>query len=88
MKIIQDNIPLVMNIQKIMENRLRRMARKHGYRLAKSRARDPQSLTYGGYALIDVASGGASLGGTGNANRGFSATLEEIEEFLAPEEAE
>jgi len=38
---------------KIRENRLRRMARRQGLVLWKSRARDPRALSYGHYGLVD-----------------------------------
>jgi len=66
---------------KVRENRLRRMADRRGYRLDKSRARDPQALTYGGYQLINLEHGGCDCG-WGNAGRGYAATLDDIEEFL------
>jgi hypothetical protein len=36
------------------ETRLRRAAQRQGLRLEKSRARDPRSLTYGTYQLVNV----------------------------------
>ncbi len=70
--------------EKVRENRLRRMAFRQGYRLLKSRARDPRDLTYGGYHLIDVRTGRVRLG-SGNAKRDFAASLDQIEEFLTRE---
>jgi hypothetical protein len=69
--------------QKVRENRLRRMADRQGYRLEKSRARDPRDLTFGGYQLINIEIGGVDFG-WGNANRGYAASLDEIEEYLNP----
>jgi hypothetical protein len=66
---------------KVRDNRLRRMADRQGYRLLKSRARDPRDLTFGGYQLVDVETGGLSFG-YGNANRGYAADLDGIEEWL------
>jgi hypothetical protein len=43
-----------MTEEKVRENRLRRMAEREGYRLAKSRRRDPFAIDYGTYSLIDV----------------------------------
>jgi hypothetical protein len=43
--------------QKVRENRLRRIADRRGYRLVKSRSRDPHALDYGLYALIDLRTG-------------------------------
>jgi hypothetical protein len=39
--------------EKVRENKLRRMADRRGYDLAKSRARDPQAPDYGRWTLID-----------------------------------
>jgi hypothetical protein len=52
----------------VRENRLRRMAKRHGLELVKSRRRDPRALDFGTYQLV-----GASEAGT---------TLEEIEKYL------
>jgi len=46
--------------EKVRENRLRRMADRRGYKLVKSRSRDPHAVDYGRYALID------EFGGTVN----------------------
>ena len=44
---------------RVRENRVRRAADRQGYRLEKSRSRDPRAVDYGLYALIDVQTGGA-----------------------------
>jgi hypothetical protein len=67
--------------EKTRENRLRRMADRQGYRLAKSRARDPRDITFGGYQLENLETGGCDFG-YGNADRGFAADIDEIEAFL------
>jgi hypothetical protein len=36
---------------KVMENRIRRMAHRRGFRLEKSRRRDPEAMDYGTYRL-------------------------------------
>jgi hypothetical protein len=41
-------------MDKVRENRLRRMAERQGLVLQKSRRRDPRALDYGVYRLIDV----------------------------------
>ena len=38
---------------KVLENRLRRAARRQGLHLEKSRTRDPQALDFGRYWLLD-----------------------------------
>jgi hypothetical protein len=72
---------------KVRENRLRRVADRQGYRLQKSRARDPQDITFGGYQLVELESGGVAFG-FGNANRGYAASLDDIEEWLKPTNVE
>ena len=46
------------NGEKVRENRLRKAAERQGYRLMKSRARDPHALGFGLYALVDPSHGG------------------------------
>ncbi len=48
-----------MTEEKVMENRLRRIADRRGYRLVKSRSRDVNAIDHGLYALIDVETNGA-----------------------------
>ena len=69
------------NEEQILENRLRRMADRRGLKLVKSRARDPHALTYGGYHLINLGSDEVVCG-SGNVNRNFAASLQEIEDYL------
>lgn len=40
-----------MNITKVVENRLRRVARRQGYVLRRSRARDLRAVSYGKFRL-------------------------------------
>ena len=61
--------------EKVRENRVRRALDRQGYRLLKSRARDPLALTYGGYMIVDHEVGGAVAGGQGNAGRGYDMSL-------------
>ena len=68
--------------QKVRENRARRMADRQGLRLDKSHAKDPLSLTYGGWQIFDLQSETVVLGGEGNMGRGFSATMDEVEKYL------
>lgn len=50
--------------EKSRENRARRVAERRGYRLEKSRRRDPGAIDYGRYQLIDAATNTvASFGG-------------------------
>jgi hypothetical protein len=65
--------------EKIRENRLRRVAERRGYRLLKSRRRDPQALDFGGYMLVDAQTQLVVVGATPYA---FSADLQSVEDFL------
>lgn len=38
-------------VTKVIENRLRRVARRQGYTLRRSRVRDPRAASYGRYRL-------------------------------------
>ena len=64
--------------EKVRENRLRRVAERRGYRLLKSRRRDPEALDYGGYMLLDAASNTVILGAS---PRAIFATLEDVEKY-------
>jgi hypothetical protein len=62
---------------KIRENHLRRVARRRGLNLTKSRRRDPQALDYGHYWITNPYNSNALvLGGE------WGADLDEVEEFL------
>ena len=43
----------VPEVDKVLENRLRRMADRQGFRLVKSRRRDPRARDFGTYSLVD-----------------------------------
>ena len=62
--------------EKVRENRLRRMADRQGYRLTKSRRRDPRAIDYGSYWLADASTNGPVLG------EQWGTDLDEIEELL------
>jgi hypothetical protein len=64
---------------KVLENRLRRMAERRGYRIEKSRRRDPMAVDFGGYQLIDAFKNTVVLGCR---QHEYDATLQEIESFL------
>jgi hypothetical protein len=66
---------------KVREDRFRRELDRMGYRLMKSRARDPRDLTFGGYQIVDVETNGLTAG-WGNANRGFAFDLDDVEEWI------
>lgn len=63
---------------------MRRMLDRRGYRLLKSRSRDPDALTYGGYQIVDIQIGGV-VAGWGNANRGYAMDLDDVEDWLKEE---
>ena len=64
---------------KVKENRLRRMAKRRGLALMKSRRRDPRAYDYGGFMLIEPNRNIVIFGANPNA---FSADLNDIEAFL------
>ena len=66
---------------KVRENRLRRMLDRRGYRLLKSYARDPHDITFGGYQIVDIATGGV-VAGSGNVSRGYALGLDEVEAWI------
>jgi hypothetical protein len=61
-------------MEKVRENRLRRMADRQGLRLVKSRRRDPRALDFGTYMLVDVQNNTVAAGPGMN--------IDEIEEQL------
>jgi hypothetical protein len=69
-------------IEKVRENRLRRMADRQGLRLLKSRVRDPRSIDFGIYWLTDVQVGGLVLGRTPGDYHYAAADLDDIEHYL------
>jgi hypothetical protein len=73
-----------MTREKVMENRLRRVADRRGLKLVKSRSRDVNAVDYGLFALIDVRTGGAI--NPAIANRwACSWTIEEVRSYLEKE---
>jgi len=62
-----------------LEARLRSRARRKGLVIKKSRSRNPNSAGFGGYMLFDVDANSVLIGNDGFA---YSATLEEIEQYL------
>ena len=65
---------------KIRENRLRRVAKRQGLILRKSRRFDPQAIDYGLYALIDLRDN--LLVTPKNVNSIYALTLDEVEDWL------
>jgi hypothetical protein len=64
---------------KVRENRLRRMAERQGFRLVKSRRRDPRAINYGRYR-IEAADGVEATGF--DSPMGWGLTLDEAEAKL------
>ena len=60
----------------VQENRLRRIAKRRGFRLQRSRRRDPQALDYGKYWLIDARHGGSVFADE------WGVELDAVEEWL------
>jgi hypothetical protein len=67
------------------ENKLRRELAVNGYRLMKSRARNANQITFEGYQIADVATGGL-VAGWGNAGMGFAFSLADVADWLGPDE--
>jgi hypothetical protein len=65
--------------RRAQEQRLRRLAQRHGLRVEKSRRRTPQTEASGGDRLVDVRHNAVVYGGIPHA---YGATLDEIEHFL------
>lgn len=63
---------------KVRESRLRRVLRRHGYVLNKSRARDPGTIGYRQYQIMDSNNAIVAGGWTGN---GYELTLDDVERW-------
>jgi hypothetical protein len=66
------------NVEKVREDRLRRMAERQGLTLQKSRRRDPRATDYGLYRLLNAATGAPPQWADGT----YRFSLDEIEEAL------
>lgn len=62
--------------EKVKENRLRRTADRRGFRLTRSRRRDPRAVDFGRYWLTDKRTSALVTPDAG-------LTLDEVEEYLA-----
>jgi hypothetical protein len=67
-------------MDKVLENRLRLTAERYGYKLERSRRRDPRAPDYGLYALVDPRTRGTINPASIVSKYGW--TLEEVEHFL------
>jgi hypothetical protein len=66
---------------KVRENSLRRLAERRGYRLVKSRSRDPRATDFGRYKIVETATGAVVAGDDGRGGCAYS--FGEAEEYLA-----
>ena len=62
------------------EDRLRRKARRQGYRLAKSRSRTSEHIDWQTYGIVDARS---NVLVAGSQSTGFGLSLDEVEAFLS-----
>lgn len=67
-----------MNTDWTRERRARGKARKLGYRIAKSRARNPRDVTFGGWLIADL-NWNVLVGGEGSS---YTLSIDEVEAFL------
>jgi hypothetical protein len=67
-------------MQNLSEQKIRRLAKREGSVLHKSRCRSPEHLDYGGYMLVDAATSCVILGGSPWA---YSSDLEQISDLAA-----
>src|SRR5438105_1269226 len=64
---------------KVREARLRRMAKRQGLQLVRSRRRDPLAVDYGRYMIVDPDSNRSVAGELGGAH---AMTIDDVEEWL------
>ncbi len=67
-------------VNKVRENRLRRMATRQGLALQKSRRRDPRARDFGTYMLVDPDTNAVVAAGPDG--HGYGLTLDDIEAWL------
>jgi hypothetical protein len=67
---------------KVREDRLRRKLDRMGYQLKKSRARDRDDLTYGGYQIVDIGGMNGLVAGHGHVGRGYALRLDDVESWI------
>jgi hypothetical protein len=65
--------------EKVRENRLRRMAERQGYRLVKSRRRDPRAWDYDRWMIVGIDTNAVVAGAEPGRP---SWTIDEVEEWL------
>ena len=72
--------------QTISEAAVRRLARKYGYVLRKSRSRTPDYPDYGLYNLFDPSTGGAAMRHNDAVLSPFNWSLEAVADYLNAKE--
>ena len=71
---------------KVREDRARRKLHRMGFRLMKSRARDPADITYGGFLILSLGGKNGVVAGEGNQGRGYALGVDGIEAWIARRE--
>lgn len=70
-------------LDKVRENKLRRMAERQGLKVIKSRRRDPRAVDYGRYWLVEVQGpGGDARSRLIVAGGDFGLSMDELEDEL------
>ena len=67
------------NKEKTRENRARRVLLRLGYRLMKSKRKDPRAIDYGGYMIVDDS---YNVIVEGSDPIAFSMDIEDVEKFI------
>lgn len=69
---------------KVRENKARRMAKRQGLELVKSRRRDPRATDFGMYVLVDPETNGIVHGA---ASGRYDLSLDDVEAYLTGDES-
>jgi hypothetical protein len=69
------------NMEKTRENRLRRKLGRMGYRLARTRRKDPDAIDYGKYAIIDAQTN-CTVAGTNKNCSWYEFDLDDTEKWI------
>lgn len=72
---------------KVLENWLRRAARRQGFWLVKSRRRDPRAVDHGRYNLLDPRTRFPVTNVADPVGTGYPLDLEDVERYLCGESA-
>jgi hypothetical protein len=74
---------MVEELDRTREQRLRRAANRQGFRLVKSRSRDPRAIDWGCYMIVRLDNDTVEAGTGGIGRPSFS--LDDVERFLTEE---